>query len=117
MQMVEHGRWVMGNPTWGVIHKGRTYLFASEDEKSRFFKNPDSYAPALNGADVVVYFSTGQLVPGQLKHGAFYVSPRDNLKRIFLFNNEASLKEFEQNPTRYTARMRQGPAAAPVGRR
>ena len=43
--LVEQSKWVKGDPRWGVIHRGRTYLFSSVDAKQRFWSSPDRYTP------------------------------------------------------------------------
>ncbi len=93
--LVEQGRWVAGNPRFGVRHRGQLYLFAGRKEKERFWQNPEGYAPVLSGYDVVRYLEQGHLVPGKRRHGVFYQG------RIYLFANEQTLRKFEQQPERY----------------
>ncbi len=93
--LVEQGRWVRGNPRFGIRHRGQLYLFAGPQQKDRFWQNPEGYAPVLSGYDVVMYLEQGQLVPGKRRHGVFYQG------RIYLFANELSLRKFEQQPERY----------------
>ena len=85
----------MGDRRWGVIHRGRTYLFSGPDERSRFFADPDHYAPVLCGDDVVLMVDHGQFVPGSREHGVFFGN------KIYLFVDEASLQKFGQNADHY----------------
>ena len=102
--MAEHMKWIPGDPRWGVIHRERTYLFASEDEKQRFAQSPDRYAPVLSGIDIVVFLETGQQVDGSRNHGAYY--PRDD-GRLYLFSSEVSMAKFEQRASVYTNQLMQ----------
>lgn len=95
VRLVEVQKWVAGDPRWGVIHQGRTYLFAGSDEQARFYAKPDAFAPAMNGHDVVLALETGQMVPGNRRHGVYYGN------RVYLFTSEESLQKFERQPERY----------------
>jgi len=88
-------RWVLGNRAYGVIHRGRTYLFADEEKAARFFQEPDRYAPVLSGQDVVAAVDEGRTASGRREHGAFFGS------RVYLFSSEETLQRFENNPNRY----------------
>src|SRR5690606_15960666 len=52
--MKENNDWQPGSVEWGAIHRGRTYLFRSQELRDKFLANPDSYAPVLAGADPVL---------------------------------------------------------------
>jgi protein disulfide-isomerase len=39
--LVETRQWAIGDKTWGVVHRGRTYLFLGPAEKEKFLANPD----------------------------------------------------------------------------
>lgn len=93
----ERERWVRGDPRYGVIHRGRTYLFTGPEEAKRFFADPDRYAPVLSGIDVVVAVEENRQVPGKREYGAWYEG------RMYLFSSEASFRKFDQDPGRYSA--------------
>lgn len=95
VSLAEKERWVRGNPRFGVIHQGRTYLFAGPDEARRFYDDPDRYAPVASGDDVVLLAERGQRVPGRREHGAWYQG------RVYLFSDETSYNKFAANPQRY----------------
>ena len=88
-------RWTPGDARWGVIHRGRTYLFSGEDQQRRFLADPDRYAPVLSGNDIVLAIDKGQMVPGRREHGVLYED------HIYLFSNEGTLKAFAQNRSHY----------------
>ena len=95
VQIYEENRWVRGNPRYGVIHRGRTYLFHGPDEAKRFYADPDRYAPRLSGQDVVLAVDQGLSVPGTRAIGVRYDG------HIYLFSTEASCQKFSQDPDRY----------------
>jgi len=99
--LAEQKRWQVGDRRWGVIHRGRTYLFAGPTEQQKFLSNPDRYSPVAGGQDVVMAIDYGQPVDGQRALGREYQG------RIYLFSSEASLNAFAQNRDRYAAQVLQ----------
>lgn len=95
--LAEQERWVRGDVRYGVIHRGRTYLFAGPEEAKRFYADPDRYAPVLSGIDVVMAVDDNRHVPGRREHGAWYEG------RVYLFASEASYRRFADQPARYAA--------------
>lgn len=95
--LVEKQKWILGNRLWGVIHRGRTYLFDSPEDRAKFFADPDRYAPVMSGQDVVYALESGRLVPGSRRHGVYFGN------RVYLFADESSLQKFSQNPHHYAA--------------
>jgi len=94
-------QWTLGDRRWGAIHRGRTYLFSSQEHQQRFLAEPDRYAPVLAGNDIVLALEGQQSVSGHREHGVLY----DN--RIYLFVDEASLEKFSKAPNRYAKAMLQ----------
>ncbi len=105
--LVEQTRWQVGDRRWGVIHRGRTYLFAGPEQQKKFLANPDRYSPAISGQDVVLAMDYGQQADGKRALGLEYQN------RMYLFSSDASRQAFVQNPTRYAAEVLQ--AEAPTG--
>ncbi len=95
VSLSESQRWLVGDRRWGAIHRGRTYLFVGPEEQRRFFADPDRYAPAASGNDVVLATEQGQAVPGMRQHGVYFSN------RVYLFANEATLEKFSKNPNVY----------------
>jgi YHS domain-containing protein/thiol-disulfide isomerase/thioredoxin len=106
VQLVDNDRWQKGNKAWGIIHRGRIYLFAGTDEQRRFQADPDRYAPVSSGNDVVLAVDQGRAVPGFREHGAKFDG------HVYLFTSEATLKKFESNPPFYAERAMQSPRPA-----
>lgn len=95
--LVEKRRWEVGDERWGAIHRGRTYLFVSEEAQKAFLANPDRFSPVFAGNDPVMHVDHHQDVPGKREHGAFYNN------RIYLFTSEDTFHRFDRDPSRYTA--------------
>ncbi len=99
--LADQKRWQVGDRRYGVIHRGRTYLFAGPVEQQKFLQNPDHYSPAISGQDVVMALDQGQTVDGQRQFGVEYQG------RTYLFASDASRRAFSQNPKRYAAEVLQ----------
>lgn len=113
VEVLEKERWVRGDPRYGVIHRGRTYLFRGPAEANRFYADPDRYAPVLSGIDVVVAVEENRQVPGKREYGAWYGG------RMYLFSSETSFRKFDQDPGRYAAaaaQVAQASARRPAAR-
>jgi protein disulfide-isomerase len=76
-------KWIAGDPRWGIVHRGRTYWFAGQQEQQQFWANADHYSPALSGIDPVLAMDHQQQVPGRREHSLDY----DSL--FYLFASEA----------------------------
>ncbi len=99
--LVQKQAWKKGDSRFGVVHRGRTYLFAGQEEKDTFFANPDEFSPALSGIDPVEFSETGEVMDGQREHGVVYQN------RVYLFATEKNLETFWQEPERYASRIQQ----------
>lgn len=97
--LVDQGTWVEGRAQWGARHRGRTYLFAGENEQRTFLASPDRYAPALSGDDPVLALDVGTSTPGQRRYGVTYQS------RMYLFASPETRAAFAADPDRYTGRV------------
>ena len=94
---LSHGKeWRKGDPRFGAVHRGRTYLFASEQAKHAFMQAPDRYSPMLSGYDPVKFIEARQLVEGRRKHGIWLGD------QMYLFTDEASLQKFWANRDTYS---------------
>jgi len=103
-------KWVKGDPRFGVIHRGRVYLFTGEDEKNIFFADPDEYSPVLAGIDPVQLNTVGEAIEGNRAHGVVY------RKRVYLFSSEDNLEQFWKDPERYASPIRQAMESGDVNR-
>ena len=92
----ESSQWVDGDPNLGVRHRGRVFIFASQDAMLKFQSEPDLHSPVLVGFDPVLFHKTGMLVEGKAKHGMFMGSGPS--QRVILFCSEATRAEFQKAP-------------------
>jgi thiol-disulfide isomerase/thioredoxin/YHS domain-containing protein len=93
-------KWVPGDPRYGIVHRGRTYLMAGPAEQQQFWADPDRYSPALSGMDPVLAIDHGQQVPGKREHSIDYQ------KLFYMFASEATLQQFTSTPERYAVGVR-----------
>jgi YHS domain-containing protein len=107
--LLEQRKWKRSDPKFGAIHRGRTYLFASEAEQQKFLANPDAFSPILSGFDPVVFAQRGEMVEGKRSYGLTYN------KQIFLFADEASLQAFSKTPQAFAETARQAMIQAETG--
>lgn len=94
-------KWVLGNPSLGVVHRGRTYLFASEAERQQFWADPDAYSPVFAGLDPVMLLEKQQSVEGMRRYNWEYGG------LVYFFSSEETKRRFEANPASYAAGVRQ----------
>ncbi|MEX0978329.1 MAG: hypothetical protein WDZ48_05740, partial [Pirellulales bacterium] len=100
--LIERKRWVVGHPAYGVVHRGRTYLFLGPQEKDKFLADPDRYSPVLSGVDPVLALDNRTAVPGRREFGVFGADGR-----VYLFADDASRARFEQNERHYATQALQ----------
>lgn len=96
VELVRNTRWVKGDPRWGAVHEGRTYLFAGPEQQAEFLAGPTPYAPVLGGLDPVMALDFNSVADGARRYGAEFAG------RIFLFGSERTLDRFRADPTRYS---------------
>jgi protein disulfide-isomerase len=99
--LVEKRIWRKGDVRFGAVHRGRTYLFGSEEAQKQFLANPDHFAPILSGLDAVQYSSNGRTVEGKRDFGVVYRG------QVYLFENAASRDAFEKAPDRFVTAAQQ----------
>jgi len=95
VELTIHEKWVPGNLQYGAVHQGITYLFAGPEQQKQFLANPDRFAPANRGFDVVLSTENGQNIPGKRQHGVFLTNGDQSQRQIYLFASEATLKKFQ----------------------
>lgn len=94
--MAETMKWAKGNPQFGAVHRGRTYLFVSQEAQQKFLADPDRFSPVLSGCDPVVFVEQGKLVDGSRNCGLAYRG------QMFFFVNKANADRFWKSPDSYT---------------
>lgn len=94
-------KWVAGNPKFGAIHRGRTFLFTSDEQRQQFFANPDAYCPVFSGMDPVLLLEQNQIVEGSRRFGFEYRGA------FYLFASQDSMDRFKSQPDQYAAGVKQ----------
>lgn len=95
------GKRVPGTVQHSAFHKGRLYLFPSEDQKQAFLAEPATFADvdlAAGGVCTVCRVEIGKDVPGKPEIAAYYKGMR------YLFPAEEQRKMFLANPERYAVK-------------
>jgi YHS domain-containing protein len=98
---VQQQQWRKGDPRWGAVHRGQTYLFATQMEQQKFLANPDYYTPVLSGYDPVQFVEQGQLIEGRREHGFTHDG------RIYMFSSEQNLQKFWGSRDMFINRVQQ----------
>jgi protein disulfide-isomerase len=94
-------RWSPGNVEFGVVHRGRTYLFAGAEQRDQFLANPDSFSPVFSGLDPVLLIDRQQSVDGSRAFGYRYGDS------FYLFSSKETMQKFKEAPHMYAAGVRQ----------
>jgi protein disulfide-isomerase len=94
-------KWVRGTAKFGAIHRGRTFLFAGEQQQQQFLADPDAYCPVFSGMDPVLLLEGNQVVEGSRRYGFEYRGA------FYLFANQDSMNRFKADPDHYAAGVRQ----------
>ncbi len=84
-----------GDPRYGAVHRGRTYLFSGPAEQQEFLRTPDRFSPAMSGYDPVLFVEEGRQVDGTRKLGLYFGD------RIYLFATKESQDKFKADMRRY----------------
>ena len=88
--------WKKGDEKIQAKFDGCVYLFLDAGSRDQFYANPQKYAPALAGNDVVLAMD-GKLAAGNRRHGLWYRN------RMYLFVDEINLNKFWSSRDRYDA--------------
>jgi protein disulfide-isomerase len=107
VSLVEERRWAKGDPRWGVVHRGQTYVFASEANAKKFWTDPDAFSPMLSGFDPVKFAEQRQWFVGKRQFGVFYKDENSGKTSIVLFADEGALQRFWTDPKRYSGQVQQ----------
>ncbi|HMO13231.1 MAG TPA: thioredoxin family protein [Pirellulaceae bacterium] len=106
VSLINQETWVKGDASWGCVHRGKTYVFASKEYRDVFQMAPDAYSPLLSGNDPVIFQESGRLVEGERKFGAFF-GGNEGPKIVVLFREMENRRKFEADPARYIKTVRQ----------
>ena len=106
------GKRVGGKLNYGMIHQGRTYFFASEENKQLYQSSPELYENAdlaLGGECIVCRVDMKERVPGKSEFTALFNGLR------YRFPGEEQQAAFLKSPTRYVKALPAPPGQMPIG--
>ncbi len=104
---VELNAYVKGEDRFTSRWRGLRYLFLSEEEKVVFDSNPEKYAIAFGGLDIVAtYGLDGPLDKNEKTYGVGRHTDRFE-NRTYHFANEANFRLFTKNRSGYVLRAQQ----------
>ena len=101
VSLSQQAKWIKGNTEITTEYDGTVFRFASVEAQNAFFVNPELYAPALRGIDVVELLTSRREVTGSRKFGGWYHG------RVFLFTNAENYEKFQNNPDLYAFQITQ----------
>lgn len=93
--MKTNWEWKKGDVRFGAIHRGRTYLFTTAENRDTFLQSPDEFAPALSGSDPVLAVDSRQNIPGSRQYAVEYRG------KFYFFSSEETLSRFWTNADGY----------------
>jgi YHS domain-containing protein len=106
VSLVEMSAYVQGEDRFSSRWRGLRYLFLSEEEKVIFDSNPERYAIAFGGLDIVAtYGLDGGLDDPERIYGIGRHSHRFE-DRTYHFANETNYRLFTKNPSEYVFRAK-----------
>ncbi len=103
-----HQKWEKGKVEWGAIHRGRTYLFASQELRDQFLRTPDAYAPALSGVDPVLAIDEKRAEQGLREFALEYNG------QVYMFSSKETMMQFWQKCDLYSNEVRQAMSGQPT---
>jgi YHS domain-containing protein len=98
--------YVKGEEAFSSQWRGLRYLFLSEDEKVVFDSNPEKYAVAFGGLDIVATYSLEGPIEGVKK---IFGSGRNTHRfedQIYHFASKENFRRFTKNPEDYVSRAK-----------
>ena len=94
-------QWAYGNPQFGAVHRGRTYLFTGPQQREQFLAAPDAYSPVFAGKDPVLLLDNQVSQDGSRSFGFKYG------EEFYLFSSKETMEKFKASPQTYAAGVRQ----------
>ncbi len=106
VSLVEMQAYVKGEDRFESVYRGLRYHFLSEEEKVVFVANPETFAVAFNGADIVAtYGLNGPLNAKPTVYGSGRNSHRHE-NRTYHFADETNFRLFVKQPSEYIGRAK-----------
>jgi YHS domain-containing protein len=89
----DHRELIDARPEYSAVFNGRRYFFSSAASQALFEANPENYAPAALGNDVVHLMLTGESRSGSLEHAVWFRS------RLYMFATAETMETFVASPS------------------
>ena len=102
--LLTDSQWVPGDKQWGCVHRGKTYIFASQEKMGLFLQTPDKYSPILAGFDPVDFYDRERLTPGIESLGVFMSKAGE--QKVVLFSSADNRAKFQAEPKKYLEAVR-----------
>jgi YHS domain-containing protein len=106
VSMIEMNAYVKGEEAFSSRWRGLRYLFLSEEEKVVFDSNPEKYAVAFGGLDIVATYGLEGTVEDAKK---VYGSGRNTHRfedQTYHFASEENFRRFTKNAEKYVSRAK-----------
>ncbi|WP_417847693.1 hypothetical protein [Thalassoglobus sp.] len=81
------------NDEFSATFNDKEYRFSSNEALQAFIANPEKYAPAIHGSDVIHLSLTGEEQEGSLDHAVWYKG------RLYLFTSVETMETFVAAPS------------------
>jgi YHS domain-containing protein len=107
VSLIEMKAYVKGEEAFSSQWRGLRYLFLSEEEKVVFDSNPEKYAVAFGGLDIVATYGLEGPIESVKK---VYGSGRNTHRfedQTYHFASEENFRRFTKNPADYVSRAKQ----------
>ena len=106
VSLIEMHAYVKGEEAFSSQWRGLRYLFLSEEEKVVFDSNPETYAVAFGGLDIVAtYGLDGAIDDAKMVYGSGRNTHRFE-GRTYHFANEENFRRFTKNAGEYVHRAK-----------
>lgn len=80
---------------YSAIFNNKKYSFSNSEALQRFIADPEKYAPAIHGSDVIHLSLTGEEIEGSLDHAVWFKG------RLYLFATAETMETFVAAPSSY----------------
>ena len=99
VELINNESWKSGQEDWAVIFEGRAYFCSSSQDREKFMEDPMRYTPVCKGQDPLFLLQQNREVEGRTDFCIIYG------KKLYLFSNAATMKQFRENPKQYARQI------------
>lgn len=82
-----------------AVFNEKAYSFSSGEALQAFLAEPEKYAPAIHGSDVIHLSLTGEEIEGSLDHAVWYKG------RLYLFTSAETMETFVAAPSSHSTNL------------